>query len=158
MSFTLSTQDDSANSTDPVDFSAVAVELQFNEATSRACAVIPITDDNRVEVPENFTVVISGDDPEVEFVPSSSTVTIIDNDRVVIGFEMERYREQEGRMVEVCAIIRNGSLERSVMVQISTEDISAEGRHTHSHILMKFHFFHSNRNIRLSSRQFRACI
>ena len=127
MTFTLSTQDDSATSTDPVDFSAVAVELQFNETTSRACAVIPITDDNRVEVPENLTVVIDSDDPDVNFVPPTSTVTIVDNDRVVIGFEMERYQGEEGRMVQVCAIIRNGSLERSVPVQIFTEDISAEG-------------------------------
>ena len=125
--FTLSTQDDSATSTDPVDFSAVTVELQFNETTSRACAVIPITDDNRVEVPENLTVVIDSDDPDVDFVPPTSTVTIVDNDRVVIGFEMERYQGEEGRMVEVCAILVNGTLERSLIVEMFTGDISAEG-------------------------------
>ena len=80
--FNLSTQDDSATSTDPVDFSAVAVELQFNETTSRACAVIPITDDNRVEDPENFMAVISSDDPSVNNTSlPSAIVTIIDNDR-----------------------------------------------------------------------------
>ena len=147
MTFTLSTQDDSATSTDPVDFSAVAVELQFNETTSRACAVIPITDDNRVEVPENLTVVIDSDDPDVDFVPPTSTVTIVDNDRVVIGFEMERYQGEEGRMVEVCVVIRNGSLERSVLVQIFTEDISAEGSRAYAQkIISSLTFFPTEPN------------
>jgi hypothetical protein len=127
VTFTLSTGDDSATSTDPVDFSAVAVELQFNETTSRACADIPITDDNRVELPENFTVEIRSDDPDVNFIPPTSTVTIIDNDRVVVGFEMEQYQEEEGGMVEVCSILMNGTLERSLIVEIFTGDISAQG-------------------------------
>ena len=125
--FTLSTGDDSATSTDPVDFSAVAVELQFDETTSRTCADIPITDDNRVEPAENFTVEISSSDPDVHFAPPISTVTIIDNDRVVIGFEMEQYQGEEGETVEVCAMLRNGSLERDLLVQIFTEDLSAKG-------------------------------
>ena len=127
VTFTLSTGDDSATSTDPVDFSAVAVELQFDETTSRTCADIPITDDNRVELAENFTVEISSSDPDVDFAPPISTVTIIDNDRVVIGFEMEQYQGEEGETVEVCAMLRNGSLERDLLVQIFTEDLSAKG-------------------------------
>ena len=128
VTFTLSTGDDSATSTDPVDFSAVTVELQFNETTSRACADIPITDDNRVELPENFTVDIRSDDPEVNFAPPTATVTILDNDRVVIGFEMEQYQGEEGRMLEVCAILMNGTLEQSLFVELFTSDVSAEGR------------------------------
>ena len=127
VTFTLSTSDDSASSTDPADFSAIGVELLFNETTSRACADIPITDDNRVELAENFTVDIGSDDPDVNFAPPTSTVTILDNDRVVIGFEMEQYEGREGEMVEVCAVIRNGSLETDVLVQIFTEDLSAKG-------------------------------
>ena len=127
VTFTLSTGDDSATSTDPVDFSAVAVELQFNETTSRACADIPITDDDRVELPENFTVEIRSDDPDLNFAPPTSTVTIIDNDRVVIGFEMEQYQGDEGAVVEVCAALLNGALERSLILELSTGDISALG-------------------------------
>ena len=125
---TLSTRDDSATSTDPADFSAIDVELLFNETTSRACADIPITDDNRVELAENFTVDIRSDDPDVDFAPPTSTVTILDNDRVVIGFEMEQYEGREGEMVEVCAAVLNGRLERSLIVELFTGDISAQGR------------------------------
>ena len=127
VTFTLSTQDDSATSTEPVDFSAVSVELTFNENTSRACVDVPIDDDDRVENPENFTIVVDGDDPDVDFVPPTSVVTVTDNDRVVIGFEMERYQGDEGEAVEVCAILRNGSLGRPVIVEVFTNDLSAEG-------------------------------
>ena len=122
----LSTRNNNATSADPVDFSAVAVELQFNETTSRACADIPITDDNRVELPEIFTVEISSGDPDVDFKPSTATVTILDNDMVMIGFEMERYQGEEGENVGVCVLL-SGTLERSVVVEIITGDISIEG-------------------------------
>ena len=128
VTFTLSTGDDSATSTDPVDFSAVAVELQFDETTSRTCADIPITDDNRVELAENFTVEIRSDDPDVDFAPPISMVTIIDNDRVVIGFEMEQYQGNEGGTVEVCAILMDGTLERSVLIDLFTRNLSAMGK------------------------------
>ena len=54
-------------------------------------------------------------------------MTIIDDDRVVIGFEMEGYQGEEGQTVEVCVIIRNGTLEKPVLVEIFTGDLSAEG-------------------------------
>ena len=123
--FTLTTEDDSATS--PADFSSITVDLEFNSTTSRACADIPIVDDNIVELAENLSVIVSGDDPDVDFEPDTAIVTIVDNDRVVIGFEMETYQGDEGQTVEVCAIVRNGTLERSVLVEIFTGDLTAEG-------------------------------
>ena len=78
LTFTLSTQDGTATS--PADFSAVSADLTFDESTSKACVDIPVEDDIAVENPENFTVVLSGGDPVIDFIPSTSTVTIIDND------------------------------------------------------------------------------
>ena len=126
LTFRLTTQDDSATS--PADFSSVSADLTFDESTSRACVDIPIVDDQIVENPEVFRVVVDGDDPDVVFDPPSSTVTIIDNDNVVIGFEMERYQGDEGSEVEVCAIVMDGVLERSALVAVATSDISAQGR------------------------------
>ena len=125
LTFTLSTQDGTATS--PADFSAVSADLTFDESTSRACVDIPVEDDDIVENPDVFTVEIRGGDPDVVFDPPSSTVTIIDNDRVEIGFEMERYEGEEGGVVEVCAIIMDGSLDRPVIVRVFTQDISAKG-------------------------------
>ena len=78
LTFSLTTQDDSATS--PADFSSVSVDLTFDESTSRACVDIPIIDDVDVENLENFTVILDGDDSFVDFFPSTSTVTIVDND------------------------------------------------------------------------------
>ena len=123
--FTLATTDGSATS--PADFSSTSIDLEFNSTTIRACADIPIVDDSKVELAENLTVVISGENPDIVFEPDTAVVTITDNDRVVIGFEMETYEGDEGQAVEVCAIVRNGTLERSVLVDIFTGDLTAEG-------------------------------
>ena len=125
LTFRLTTQDNSATS--PVDFSSISADLTFDESTSRACADIPIVDDQIVEIPEVFRIVIDGDDPDVVFDPPRSTVTVIDNDNVVIGFEMERYQGDEGSEVEVCAIVMDGVLERSALVAVVTSDLSAQG-------------------------------
>ena len=128
VTFTLSTQDGSATSTDPLDFSAVLKNLTFDQMSSRQCLEIPIEDDDIVEEPERFTIVISEDDPDVDITTPTSVVTITDNDRVVIGFEMERYRGEEGETVEGCAILFNGTLENSLVVDITSRDLSAIGK------------------------------
>ena len=128
LSLRLTTQDDSATS--PADFSSVSVDVTFDESTSRACVDVPIEDDQIVENEEVFRVMVGGDDPDVVFDPPSSTVSIIDNDRVVIGFEMESYQGEEGGVVEVCAIVLEGELERSASVSVSTSDLSALGKVT----------------------------
>ena len=125
--FTLSNMDDTATS--PGDYSTFTVELTFNATSSRACTDIPIEDDTILENPENFTVVLTSDDPDVSFMPPTSVVTIIDNDGVTIGFERETYTAMENEgSVEVCAILRGGELEREVIVNLDTGDITAEGR------------------------------
>ena len=128
VTFALSTQDGSATSTDPLDFSAVLKNLTFDQKSSRQCVDIPIKDDDIVEEPERFTVVVTRDDPDVVITSPTSVVTITDNDRVLIGFEMERYRGDEGETVEVCAILFNGTLEKSLVVDITSRDLSATGK------------------------------
>lgn len=64
---------------------------------------------------------------DVIFETQSTEVSIIDNDSVVIGFEMETHQGEEGMTVEVCIILRNGALERSAAVEVFTADLTAEG-------------------------------
>ena len=101
--------------------------LVFDSDTARVCTNIPIVDDSVVELTEMFGVMLTTSEPDVDLQDTSAIVDIIDNDRAVIGFEMEQYQGEEGEMVEVCAVIRNGSLETDVLVQIFTEDLSAKG-------------------------------
>ena len=100
----------------------------FDRDTTRACTNVPIVDDAVVEVTEMFGVVLTTREPDVNFLNPSASVDIIDNDRVVIGFEMEQYQGEEGGTVEVCAVLTNGTLERSLFVELFTSDVSAEGR------------------------------
>ena len=78
--FSLSIEDNSTTSMN-TDFSIVIFELQFNETDYRACVDIPITDDKVTEDTENFTVIVSSDDPSVNTGSESfAIVTITDND------------------------------------------------------------------------------
>ena len=119
VNFTLSTEDGEATSTDPTDFSAVSVELQFNKTTSKQCVDIPITDDSKVEHPENFIVVIGSDDLKaIVNVSKVSTITITDDDKVTIEFEREQYQGEEGVSIKVCAVLRNATLERLLVTRL----------------------------------------
>lgn len=114
---------------DPFDFKALAEILFFNDTTNRVCIEIPIIDDDIVENPEDFMVLISTTDPGVNISsPLASSVIILDNDLAVIGFEMESYSVDESLgYVEVCAALLNSSLELVVEVSLSTRDLSAQG-------------------------------
>ena len=129
----MSTTDMSATSVSPFDFSAISTEILFNETTSTVCMDILIADDDIVEDPEKFTVGISSFNTDVEYTTQTSNVTITDNDKAVIGFEMEVYKGNEGRMVDVCAMVRNNNtLERSILVIVSIEDVSTNGTTKHA--------------------------
>ena len=119
VTFNLSTMGDSATSS--VDFSAVSVVLQFNKTNSKACTEISITDDSTVEDQESFTLMIrgSGEGVNVNKISKISTVTITDNDKVEIGFERGKYLPiEEGRTIEVCAALKNATLERVLTIRL----------------------------------------
>ena len=101
--------------------------LVFDSDTARVCTNIPIVDDSVVELTEMFGVMLTTSEPDVDLQDTSAIVDIIDNDRAVIGFEMEQYQGEEGEMVEVCAVLMNGTLERSLIIELFTGDISAQG-------------------------------
>jgi hypothetical protein len=121
VTFTLSTRGDSATSTDPVDFSAIDIMLQFNKTSLRACTEILVIDDSIVEDRERFTLMIMSSDERVKIdtMRETSTVTIADNDKVEIGFERGKYLQvEEGRTIEVCAVLRNTTLERELIIRL----------------------------------------
>ena len=47
---------------------------------------------------------------------------------VTIGFEQTMYPTDEGTVIEVCARIQSGSIERDVQVQVSSADGTASGK------------------------------
>lgn len=113
----------------PGDYTSQSAPFFFDTTTTRACLTIPIIDDNIVEDPEDLVVTIITDNPQVSVPISASPVIILDNDRVVIGFEMEVYSAMEGQgEVELCAVLFEGSLEISVEVGLVSMDLTARGK------------------------------
>ena len=75
---------------DGVDYDTTSVELLFNAANSRACAQIPIEDDNLDEDPETFDVTLVTTDPDISLAPDQAMVIINDNDgRSIPKFKLQ---------------------------------------------------------------------
>ena len=51
----------------------------------------------------------------------------------MIGFEREDYQVSEGiGTVEVCAVLQQGSLDREIVLELSTSDKSAQSKYNHA--------------------------
>ena len=116
------------------------------------CFDIPILDDDSVELEECFIIAISlpplsddlvvsitdeedttlcciqDDDSELIKLPLKKVVSVIDFSLgVTVGFEQTLYLTQEGFTIEVCVRILDGSVERDVVVEVSSSDGTASG-------------------------------
>lgn len=111
--------------------------FSLDASTSRVCLQIPIVDDDLVENPEDFPVMLSSPDPDVVImIPTASSVIILDNDRASIGFEMSVYSVNESQgYVELCAVLSDGLLEIPVQILLITTDVSAQSKLTQGEFL-----------------------
>ncbi len=69
--------------TAPDDYSLAVVQaaqLSFASVTNRSCVSIAIVDDDDLEPPENFSVVITTSDPDVKVNPDTAVFIIYDDD------------------------------------------------------------------------------
>ena len=62
------------------DYTSVSMDLTFNSGTTTQTVMIPIIGDNVVESTESFTVSLTSADSAVTLNPSTTTVTILDDD------------------------------------------------------------------------------
>ena len=60
------------------------IPLTFSPGMERQCFNVTITDDNRYEFREQFQVNITTTDPQIDLMPNSVTVMIIDDDGAFI--------------------------------------------------------------------------
>ena len=63
------------------DYINTEITLTFNSTVTRSCATVPVTDDDHLENPENFSAVLSTNTSSVNISPNKAVVTIADNDR-----------------------------------------------------------------------------
>lgn len=108
------------------DFTPIMRQLVFDSNDTKLCIRVAIVDDFNLESPETFDVILSTLDSDVTISSSVGVVTILDNDMVGVGLEEVVYdaSEEEGS-VEICAIVRSGAIQRQLMAQLVTSDISA---------------------------------
>ena len=64
----------------PSDYTTVTMDLTFNSGNTNQTVMIPIVGDNVVESTESFTVSLTSADSTVTLNPSTTTVTIQDDD------------------------------------------------------------------------------
>ena len=64
----------------PSDYTSVTRGLTFNSGTTTQTVMVPIVGDNVVESTESFTVSLTSADSAVTLSPSTTTVTIQDDD------------------------------------------------------------------------------
>ena len=62
------------------DYTSVTRGLTFNSGTTTQTVMVPIVGDNVVESTESFTVSLTSADSAVTLSPSTTTVTILDDD------------------------------------------------------------------------------
>lgn len=113
-----------------VDFSALSsTSLFFSGASGVECFSISILDDSIVEQNETFSVLLTSSNSATEISPSSATVTINDDDTVVIGWSSVSFEfDESGPFATVCAEIVQGEIARRVSVFFLTIDDTTQGK------------------------------
>ena len=71
------------------DYTTVSMDLTFNSGTTTQTVMIPILGDNVVESTESFTVSLTSADSAITLNPSTTTVTIQDDDSKFLREEGE---------------------------------------------------------------------
>lgn len=112
------------------DYDSVSVDLLFEPSSTGSilCEPIGLVLDAVVEPLEAFSVQLSSTDVDVVLQSQQATVAILDESTVDIEFASSLYsvREADGS-VQVCAELSGGSLQRDVLVTLTTQDSTASG-------------------------------
>ena len=116
-----------AEETGPADYTFTdPVSLLFppSNGLGRQCTMVGIVNDQILEPVEQFELVAASDGPRVSVTQNTSTVTIIDNDSVSVGFVNLSFNVSEDveieRSVSLCVGL-TGEIEKNVSVTVATE-------------------------------------
>ena len=105
------------------DYALTTGTLTLSPMTPSVTFTVPITDDDTDEPDQMFTVVLSGAPADITLDPATATVTIIDNDAVVIGFDKATYSAAENAgQVTLMVSVTNGVLMETITLSYETMD------------------------------------
>ncbi|CAB3981091.1 tandem-95 repeat, partial [Paramuricea clavata] len=132
-----STEEGTAES--PEDFSnVVGSTVIFRAGDSngaRQYGIVPIIDDQIVEASESFIIRLISIDPGL--IPttfSSTTISIIDNDRATLAFAQSAYSVNEPDTPVQLLVLLTGTITRTVTARVNTLNIDAVGGSDYSSI------------------------
>ena len=119
-------------STTGSDYTVSGNTLELSLMTSSVTISVAIIDDTSDEPEEAFTIELSGAPAGVSFNPTSTIVTIIDNDEapdpVVVGFDSATYRVGEASgTVELTVSVLSGDLTETISLSYAVSDVSTTG-------------------------------
>ena len=97
------------------------------DSTNLQCLIITVLDDTTMEGIESFKVSLSTTDNAVSIASDTTTVFILDDDRVTIGLEYEEYIVAEhNETITVCAKV-DGKFDRDFQIMLTTTPDTAQG-------------------------------
>ena len=110
------------------DFHAVSEELTFVPGANRShCFGVHVPADMVVEATETFSLLLSSQDEAVRISQGVSTIHIIDDDEVSVGFKQTTIRaSEESQFVPVCVEF-SGRTQDDIEVMLQSQPISARG-------------------------------
>ena len=107
------------------DYTSTMSTVTLSPMTPSVTFTVPITDDDTDEPDQMFTVVLSGAPADITLDPATATVTIIDNDAVVIGFDARTYRvNEDAGTLELTVSVINGVLTETITLNFAVSDVS----------------------------------
>lgn len=122
--FTVSSSDGSAQA--PGDYTSVELTTRFDPIhRHRKCLELGIVDDWRLEENEVLTLSLTLTDPSIFLGLVQTSVTILDNDHVMVGLQPTHYTVEENVQQIELTVELLGDIERDVSVILESRDGTA---------------------------------
>lgn len=122
--FTVSSSDESAQA--PGDYTSVELSTRFDPSHGhRKCLELGIVDDWRLENNEVLILSLSLTDPSISLGLIQTSVTILDNDHVMVGMRPTYYTVEESTEQIELNVELLGDIERDVSVVLESKDGTA---------------------------------
>lgn len=122
--FTVSSSDGSAQA--PWDYTSVELNTRFEPSHGhRKCLQLGIVDDWRLEDNEVLTLNLALTDPSIFLGLAQTSVTILDNDHVMVGLQPTLYTVEENIEQIELTVELLGDIERDISVILESKDGTA---------------------------------
>ena len=122
--FAVSSNDETAEA--PGDYTSMELTTRFDPSHGhRKCLQLRIVDDWRLEDNEVFSLSLTLTDPSIFLGLVQTSVTILDNDQVMVGLQLTHYTVEESVQQIELTVELLGDIERDISVVLESRDGTA---------------------------------